>query len=243
SVIEDFSLKYRNNKNANFQIKDELYKSDELFYNDYRVKYMEIDFPVQGYTYTYNLQKKYKDVKYFTTMFFNHEYPVIKKEISITVPGWLEVELKEFNFAGYDIKKSKKQDPDGNGTIYTYVLENVPAGSKEENSPGPSYMYPHLLVIAKSYTKDGQKNNLFNTTADLYKWYNSLVDSMDENPALLKDKVKELTANAKTDEEKIKNIYYWVQDNIRYIAFEDGIAGFKPDASQNVYQKRYGDCR
>src|SRR5690606_3492054 len=31
SVIEDFSLKYRNNKSANFQIKDELYKSDELF--------------------------------------------------------------------------------------------------------------------------------------------------------------------------------------------------------------------
>lgn len=243
SVIEDFSLKYRNNKDANFLVKDELYKSDELFYNDYRVKYMEIDFPVQGYTYTYDLLKKYKDIKYFTTLYFNDEYPVVKKEINITVPNWLEVELKEFNFNGYQIQKSKKPDPDGNGTIYTYIVENVPASAKEEDSPGPTYIYPHLLVIAKSYTKDGQKANLFNSTADLYKWYKSLVDSMDEKPTLLKDKVKELTANAKTDEEKIKNIYYWVQDNIRYIAFEDGIAGFKPDASQNVFQKRYGDCK
>jgi hypothetical protein len=39
------------------------------------------------------------------------------------------------------------------------------------------------------------------------------------------------------------NLFYWVQDNIRYIAFEDGIAGFKPESCQNVYKKRYGDCK
>ena len=66
---------------------------------------------------------------------------------------------------------------------------------------------------------------------------------MKDDPSVFTAKVKELTATAKTDEEKIKNIYYWVQDNIRYIAFEDGIAGFKPDDSQNVFQKRYGDCK
>src|SRR5690606_20483038 len=43
--------------------------------------------------------------------------------------------------------------------------------------------------------------------------------------------------------EKIKAIYYWVQDNIRYVAFEDGLAGFIPDNCQNVYQKLYGDCK
>ena len=41
----------------------------------------------------------------------------------------------------------------------------------------------------------------------------------------------------------MKAIYYWLQDNIKYIAFEEGIAGFKPDAPQNVYKKRYGDCK
>jgi hypothetical protein len=66
---------------------------------------------------------------------------------------------------------------------------------------------------------------------------------MKDDPEQLKSKVTELTAKTKTDEEKIKNIYYWVQDNIRYIAFEDGIAGFKPDDSQNVFKKRYGDCK
>jgi hypothetical protein len=34
-----------------------------------------------------------------------------------------------------------------------------------------------------------------------------------------------------------------VQDNIRYIAYEDGIAGFKPDKAQEVLRKKYGDCK
>jgi len=243
SEIQEFSMKFRNDKAAYFLVKDEFYKSDDLFYNDYRVKYMTVDFPVQGYIYNYELNKKYKDVKYFTSLYFHDDYPTVKKEFVITVPDWLEVELKEFNFEGYAVKKSKKTDPKGKGTIYTYSLENMDGFPKEESTPGPSYLYPHILVIAKSYTVDGKKNTLFNSTADLYKWYKSLVDTMDEKPDAMKEKVKELTANAKTDDEKIKNIYYWVQDNIRYIAFEDGLAGFRPDASQNVFQKRYGDCK
>lgn len=43
--------------------------------------------------------------------------------------------------------------------------------------------------------------------------------------------------------EKIEAVFYWVQDNIRYIAFENGIMGFKPEAASKVYQNRYGDCK
>lgn len=243
SKIEGFNLTYRNEKDAKFLVKDEFFNRDDLFYADYRVKYMSVDFPVQGYTYNYELNKKYNDVKYFTSMYFQEEYPILKKQITITVPNWLEVEIKEFNFDGFDIKKTSQADTSHKATVYTYTMQNTDAMTKEASAPGPSYLYPHLLIIAKSHTKDGKKTTLFNATADLYKWYKSLVNTMDENPAALKDKVKELTANAKTDDEKIKNIYYWVQDNIRYIAFEDGLAGFKPESSQNVFAKRYGDCK
>jgi transglutaminase-like putative cysteine protease len=242
SKIETFNMKYRNQKNANFFVTDEFYKDNDLFYNDARVKHMTIDFPVQGYTYLYELEKKYEDVKYFTSLYFNDEYPVMKKEINITVPNWLTVELKEFNFEGNNIVKTKTVNT--NSTItYTYKLENVVAFYKEESAPGNSYIYPHILIIAKSYKDNDKTVTLFNSAADLYKWYKSLVDLMKDDSSVFADKVKELTTGAKSDEEKIKRIYYWVQDNIRYIAFEDGLAGFKPDESQSVFQKRYGDCK
>lgn len=242
SKIETFNIKYRNQKNANFSVTDEFYKDNDLFYNDARVKHMTVDFPVQGYTYHYEVEKKYDDVKYFTSLYFNDEYPVMKKEINVTIPNWLNAELKEFNFEGNKIEKTKTVN--SNNTItYTYKLENVPAFYKEESAPGNSYIYPHILIIAKSYKDNGKTVTLFNSAADLYKWYKSLVDLVKDDPSVFTDKVKELTVGAKTDEEKIKSIYYWVQDNIRYIAFEDGLAGFKPDESQNVFQKRYGDCK
>jgi transglutaminase-like putative cysteine protease len=243
SKIESFVLRYRNQKEVSFPVKDEFYKDDDLFYNDARVKYMVVDFPVQGYTYNYALEKKYEDVKYFTSLYFNDEYPVVKKTIKVVVPNWLNLELKEFNFDGNSINKTITPDVRENTTTYTYTMSDVPAFTKEESAPGKSYLYPHILLIAKSYKIKGVETQLFNSTADLYKWYKSLIDLMKDDPNVLKEKVNELTANAKTDEEKIKNIYYWVQDNIRYIAFEDGIAGFKPDESNNVFEKRYGDCK
>jgi hypothetical protein len=43
--------------------------------------------------------------------------------------------------------------------------------------------------------------------------------------------------------DKVKAIFYYVQDNIRYIAFEDGMAGFKPEKADEVLRKKYGDCK
>jgi transglutaminase-like putative cysteine protease len=243
SKIETFILKYRNQKNIGLPVKDEFYKDKDLFYNDARVKYVNLDFPVQGYSYNYELEKKYNDIKYFTSMYFNDEFPVIKKEITIVVPDWLNLELKEFNFEGNTISKTKTYDAKNGVTTYTYVMESVDALYKEKKAPGRTYIYPHILFIAKSFKNKDKETLLFNSTADLYKWYKSLTDSMKDDTSVLQNKVTELTSAAKTDEEKIKNIYYWVQDNIRYIAFEDGIAGFKPDESNNVFEKRYGDCK
>lgn len=242
SSIETFNLKYRNDKTTSFLVADEFYKDKDLFYNDARVKHVTADFPVQGYTYNYELKKKYDDIKYFTALYFNDEFPILKKQIVVVVPEWLNIELKEFNFENAKVTKTVTKDSKNN-SIYTYTLEDVPAIYKEEDAPGRSYIYPHILLIAKSYTVKGKETTLFNSTADLYKWYKSLVDLMKDDTSVLKSKVTELTSNAKTDEEKIKNIYYWVQDNIRYIAFEDGIAGFKPDESNHVFENRYGDCK
>lgn len=243
SSIEAFNFTYRNGKKTNFFVKDEFYKDNDFFYNDAKVKYSNLSFPVQGYSLGFKLEKTYYDVKYFTSLYFNDEYPVLKKQIKITIPDWLQVELKEFNFDGYVIKKEIVIDSKTKASTYIYNMDLIEAFHKEENTPGKSYIYPHILVIAKSFKAQNKEVTLFNSASDLYKWDKSMVDLMKEDTSVLKDKVNELTSMAKNDEEKIKNIYYWVQDNIRYIAFEDGIAGFKPDESNHVFEKRYGDCK
>jgi hypothetical protein len=79
SSIEEFKIMYRNEKEANFYVKDEAYKSNDLFHNDSRVQYAVMDFPLRGYRYLTHIEKHYKDVKYFTRLYFNNEYPTVKK--------------------------------------------------------------------------------------------------------------------------------------------------------------------
>lgn len=241
SSILDFSIRNKLNKTVDVQVMDEYYISDDLFYNDARVTYTTLNFPLQGSTYLYEMKKKYKDVKYFTSIYFNDENPILHKEVLIEIPKWLSFEIKEFNFGSHAITKSITETNES--VIYKYSIENMEGSKSEMACPGPSYVYPHVLFVAKSYTKQGKNITLYNSTQDLYNWYKSLVNEMKDKPDVFRNKVLELTSQAKTDEEKIKNIYYWVQDNIRYIAFEDGIAGFKPDESQNVFEKKYGDCK
>jgi hypothetical protein len=78
---------------------------------------------------------------------------------------------------------------------------------------------------------------------DLYNWYNYLYKKSVNRPDEFKSKVLELIKGKSGDIEKVKAIFYWVQDNIRYIAFEDGLAGFIPATAQDVYKAKYGDCK
>lgn len=243
SEIESFNIKYKTDKDADFYIQDEAIKSDDLFHNDSRVKYTNLDFPLKGYKYQIETVKRYKDIKYFTSLYFNDDYPTVKKTVVVDIPNWLDLELKEMNFDGFPIDKTIIGNEENDGKIHRFTLENATATFDDSSAPGPSYIYPHILILAKSFTYDDVKTNIFESTQDLYNWYKTLVNSLENDNTDLQAKVHELTKDTANDEEKIKNIYYWVQDNIRYIAFLDGIAGFKPDEAINVFNKRYGDCK
>lgn len=243
SVIDEFKILYKNNSLTGFRVRDEAYTSEDLFHVDSRVKYVNLDFPVRGYQYYIKQNKRYNDVKYFNTLYFNDVLPTVQKEIKIDVPDWLNIEMMEINFDGFNIGKEVTENKEANAKTYTYTLKDIDAVYKEENAPGPTYIYPHILLLTKSYEREGKTEPVFDSTQDLYNWYKVLTGSLQNDNTSLKNKVEELTKDAKTDNEKIKNIYYWVQDNIRYIAFEDGIAGYKPDEAANVFTKKYGDCK
>ena len=220
---------------------DEYLSSNDLFHTDYRVKYANLTFPLQGHKYRLETQLLYNDSKYFASEYLSSGYRILEGTYTIDIPIWLDLELKEFNFEGYDITKEIKDAPGGKQIVYT--LKDAPPNFDDPQTPGPSHLYPHILFIAKSYTQGNVEKELFKSTDNLFGWYNSLIEQVDINPNVFKDKVGELTTNTSSDIDKIKNIYYWVQDNIRYVAFEDGIAGFKPDSPQNVFTKRFGDCK
>ena len=230
----------KKNYNVGYAI-DRSASSSEIFSDDSRVKYFNIGFTGYGDVTRVETEKKYLDSKYLTSVYFHSWFPAKEKIIRVKVPDWLQIDIREFNFEGYKVTKQKSQEK--GATVYTFRLQNITAMKNEPRAIGAAYQYPHIVLVVKSFSMDGKTEKGFADVGDLYNWYNYLYKKSINKPEELKAKVAELTKGKATEIEKVKSIFYWVQDNIRYIAFEDGLAGFIPTASQEVYKAKYGDCK
>jgi transglutaminase-like putative cysteine protease len=236
------NVKYVLDKKSNpysFKPEDSFYQSENIFYSDARVVFFSLTLPKITSQLTITYDKLTDDPRYFTTIYFTENYDLSQKIVEIIVPKWFKYEIKEFNFEGYSIEK-KVIEKDGN-EILTYTLQNLVGFKKEELSRGISYTYPHILLMSK-YADGPIKETYFTDLQKQYDWYKSLIVP-DSNATTVKEKALEITQKAKTDSEKRDAVYYWIQDNVRYIAFEDGIAGFKPALASDVLSKKYGDCK
>jgi hypothetical protein len=246
SEIKSFNLYDAEGTLNNYQAltSRQTYEENGIFYSD--AKIFAYSFPMEkiGKRSSYKLEKKYNDVKYVTSFYFHENYPIHEKTINVNVPSWMQVELRELNFKGYEVIRGMKTDPKTGNKVYSYTLKDISPDRSEPYQPGPTYVLPHILILSKSYAdKQNVEHKLFNSTADLYEWYSSLVKTTGNDGNVLKPLVEKLLVGRDSDKEKIENLFYWVQDNIRYIAFEDGIAGFRPASCQKVYNNKYGDCK
>ncbi len=230
----------KKNYNVGYAI-DRSASSSDYFSDDSRVKYFNIGFTGYGDVTRVETEKKFFDSKYLTSIYFHSWFPAKEKIVRIVVPDWLQLDIREFNFADYKVIKQKSQEK--NATVYTFKLLNLQAMKSESRSVGAAFTWPHLVLLVKSFSYDGKTEKGFGDVGDLYNWYKYLYKKCVNKPDEMKAKVMELVSGKKNDIEKVKSIFYWVQDNIRYIAFEDGLAGFVPASAQEVYKAKYGDCK
>jgi len=242
-TINEVECKIDNHTPKDFKPEYSYYSVDDVFYTDSRVCYFPLALVKKGTKGNVTFTETVSDPKFFTSVYFSEPYKVSSKEISFKIPRWMKVELKEINFNGCDIQKNVTYNSRDDADIITYTAKNLPAMSKESNSPGPSYLYPHIMVLCKSAMVNDQTFTYFASLDNQYAWYKELVSSINNDNTIISAKAKDLTANLSTDMDKIKAVFYYVQDNIRYVAFEDGLAGFKPEKADEVLRKKYGDCK
>jgi hypothetical protein len=173
---------------------------------------------------------------------FGSYVPTKNAQLSIEFP--INVIIGYVDFNTQNIGLSFKKEELENTNKYTWTVDNLTAFQGEEDSESSLYYVPHIIVYIKSYEEDGKIHNVLSGTKDLYKWYASLVKQIDTNDL---DQVyaiaDNVTKSLKTNREKAEAIFNWVQENINYVAFEDGLGGFIPRSAASVCSKRYGDCK
>lgn len=218
------------------------YSSDDMFYTDVKVCNISLSLDRKGSTSEVKVEKTYRDPRYFTTVYFPEVEFIKERTISLSVPFWVNVQIIEHNF-GKNINKEVITDEKNKRRVYTYTITNEPAIKSESNMRGRSHIYPHIQVLVKSSRINGEKQTYFETLNDQYAWYHNIVKKVNNDKAIIAAKAKDITKDCKTENDKVRSLFAWVQENIRYLAFEDGIAAFKPDDAQEVLKKKYGDCK
>src|SRR5581483_3068477 len=131
------------------------------------------------------------------------------------------------------VKYTKEADSNG-GLVHHWEVNDVPRMFDEPGMP------PYEMVLQRLYVS---------TTPDwkaVSKWYWELSNPhLEATTPELKKTVQELTANAKTDMEKVKAVFYHVSKKIRYMGLtpEKDRPGFEPHDVKITFDKKYGVCR
>ncbi len=213
-----------------------------VFHDD--TKIIEFQYPAvcYGARKVLSYRSHLSEPRFMGPFHFSAHIPTKKAVLTITHHKDIEIGWKAF---GMDEKKADYSvEVEGDYWTHRWVMHDVPKLESESSAPNVRYFSPHVVPYIKSYKVNGQKTTLLANVSDLHKWYYGMVKDINQSPnQQLKNLVDSLTQDISDTEAKAKKIYYWVQDNIKYVAVEDGLAGFIPRQASAVCDKRYGDCK
>ena len=194
----------------------------------------------QGAVSTLKYQETIKDPYMMPSFIFGNYLPIQNAEFSVTFPSNIKVTFKKFgDFSNIVFTESKSK----NKTTYTWKASNLKDIPYESKSLNIRYLTPSVQLFIENYTIDNKTIEVLSDERKLFNYYASLVRNLNASPDKALIHLTDSLTNGKSDLEKIKTVYYWVQDYVKYIAFEDGMGGFIPREASQVFSKRYGDCK
>ncbi len=114
---------------------------------------------------------------------------------------------------------------------FTFGITDLPASGKDKSAPPALSSEPFILV-----------KGFFADTDALHDFHRRMLDVDTVIPGV--DAIlAEAVGQAADRRGVIEGIYKYVQKKVRYVAYEEGEAGYRPDAPAEVLRKHYGDCK
>jgi hypothetical protein len=221
-------------------IKTEKPSSRGIFFDDVMVRKFDFEGVKKGAIGTVRYREIIKDPHTLSGFMFGRYIPVLNGDFSVTFPSTVKLSYKTYgNMDGVTFQTTQSRGQ----TTYSWKVKDVAAHPYESDAPNIRYFAPQVFLFIEEYTHNGITKPVLSDEKKLFNYYVSLIRDVDHTADSKLGAMVDSLTSGKTEIEKIRSIYYWVQDHIRYIAFEDGLGGFVPRNANSVYQKRYGDCK
>lgn len=219
-------------------ILDRSYITGYTMFDDNRVKYIKPEIGNYPYTveYTYELELKqtlFLPVWAHNTVNISYQNSSFK----VNTPVGFPLKYKEYNLP----KGVEKTTTDGKDH-YAWSLSGLKASSDEPWSSIYSVDIPMVKIKSEDFAV-GESMGKASSWNALGRWANTLITNKDVLPAETISKIKQITADCKTDFEKVKKVYEYMQQKTRYVSIQVGIGGWQPFDASTVDRLSYGDCK
>ncbi|WP_412468632.1 DUF3857 domain-containing protein [Pedobacter sp. KLB.chiD] len=195
--------------------------------------------------------------EYPYTLVYDYE---IRSKQNLIIPEWIpkpsndvSVEKSTYTFIckPTDEVRIKTQNYNGNPEIITdekqkksiWKVNNVLAVKPEPYSPARETYVTRVQIAPQTFYYYNHRGS-YSNWKELGKWiYDNLLVERKTLPPSTVEMIKDLVKNEKTDKDKARKIYQYLQDKTRYISVQIGIGGLQPVAANEVDRLGYGDCK
>ncbi len=245
--IDAYSLvpngtKFKKYKALDFNTRDKS-PDGSVFHDDNKVTSFTYATMTEGSVKYLEYDEISHEFKFPFGFFFKSIFPIEHAEFVIDADSSIHIISSLMNNQNGLIKMSEEIVK--GRRIIKFIGNDIKPLKFEDRAPSFRVFSPNVTSQISYYNEKGKRVNVLESIEDLHNWYQAnLVEVENEVPS---DEIKRIsdsiTSNSVTELDKVKAIYYWVQNNIKYIAFEEGANGFIPRQPSNVCRKRFGDCK
>ncbi len=200
---------------------------------------------------------QYNAIQYPYTIEISYE---IQLKQNLAIPSWtpnyspqLAVEHSEYTFAAapaveirahtQHISNDAKVEKTDKLTSYTWEVSHLPAIKEENYTRSFREQAVQVNIVPKKISYYG-RSGAFDNWEEFGKWkYDNLLAGKQNLDERAKSKVLDLIRDCKTDKEKAKRLYKYLQEKTRYVSIQIGIGGLEPFPASDVEKYGYGDCK
>lgn len=238
-TLEAQGNKYKKNEVKDFKVND--FVNDNIFFDD--SKELKFLFPKIGKgdkTYIEN-QYQVNETHFLPRLSISPYLNYDNIKVTLKVNEDIDMAIDTFNWSKSSLKYTVTKK--GSSTIYTWEGSSKKSMNYESDAPDIDYFSAQLHFRIKSFQAKEGKVTVLGNLDDLYKWNCEFVEKSAEDFNQFKPLSDSIVGKETNNLKKAALIYNWVQNNIRYIAFEAGYEGHIPAKASLVCKERYGDCK
>ena len=207
-------------------------------YQDNRIKRIDPKYLSYPFTVEYNYQMIFKQTLFLPSWEHAAENTSYENSIlTLKVPVGYPLRYKEYNIQNNLVRQIK----DGKD-IFNWTISNLKVRTNEPMSSFEQPDYP-IVRLATTNFSIGETSGSTDSWKKIGNWVTTLLLDKDKLPEATVTKIKELTNQCKTDLDKVKVVYEFVQQKTRYVSIQVGIGGWKPFEASIVDKLSYGDCK